>query len=129
MEWNGRLQEWNGKQSSILVYQFHIRFCSWHLQKKIHEYSSLHKIFEKGGKKFRKFENNEDHNENFPAHNQVRFSCPNLGEGQKKGFHSNLQNLVFGTKKKVFAHRFCAQTFCPSYNGKNHATILHTTLC
>ena len=26
-----------------------------------------------GGRKFRKFENNEDQNENFPAQNQVRF--------------------------------------------------------
>ena len=26
MEWNGRFQEWNGRQSSILPYQFHIRF-------------------------------------------------------------------------------------------------------
>ena len=25
-EWNGRFQEWNGRQSSILPYQFHTRF-------------------------------------------------------------------------------------------------------
>ena len=23
MEWNGRFQDWNGRQSSILLYQFH----------------------------------------------------------------------------------------------------------
>ena len=33
MEWNGRFQEWNGRQSSILPYQFHARFRSRHLQK------------------------------------------------------------------------------------------------
>ena len=26
MEWNGRFQEWNERQSSILPYQFHTRF-------------------------------------------------------------------------------------------------------
>ena len=62
--------------------------------------------FRKGGaRKFRKFENNEDQNENFPAQNQVRFPVqtqvktkkkrsslkfgpvfgPKLGGGQKKG--------------------------------------------
>ena len=33
--------------------------------------SSVHRIFEKGGRKFKKFEINEDQNENFPAQNQV----------------------------------------------------------
>ena len=33
MEWNGRFQEWNGRQSSILPYQFHIRFRAFYLQK------------------------------------------------------------------------------------------------
>ena len=33
MEWNGRFQEWNGRQSPILPYQFHTRFCALHLQK------------------------------------------------------------------------------------------------
>ena len=33
MEWNGRFQEWNGRQSSILSYQFHTKFCSFYLQK------------------------------------------------------------------------------------------------
>ena len=33
MEWNGRFQEWNGRQSSILSYQFHIGFCALYLQK------------------------------------------------------------------------------------------------
>ena len=33
MEWNGRFQEWNGKQSSILPYQFHTRFRALYLQK------------------------------------------------------------------------------------------------
>ena len=32
-EWNGRFQEWNGRQSSILPYQFHTRFCALYLQK------------------------------------------------------------------------------------------------
>ena len=33
MEWNGKFQEWNGRQSSILPYQFHTRFRALHLQK------------------------------------------------------------------------------------------------
>ena len=33
MEWNGRFQEWNGRQSSILPYQFHTRFCALYLPK------------------------------------------------------------------------------------------------
>ena len=33
MEWNGRFQEWNGRHSSILPYQCHIRFCALYLQK------------------------------------------------------------------------------------------------
>ena len=33
MEWNGRFQEWNGRQSSILPYHFHTRFCALYLQK------------------------------------------------------------------------------------------------
>ena len=32
-EWNGRFQEWNGRQSSILPYQFHIRSWALYLQK------------------------------------------------------------------------------------------------
>ena len=35
MEWNGRFREWNGRQSSVLPYQFHTRFRSLHLQKNI----------------------------------------------------------------------------------------------
>ena len=35
MKWNGRFQEWNGRQSFILPYQFHTRFCELHLQKSI----------------------------------------------------------------------------------------------
>ena len=27
MEWNGRFLEWNGRQSSILPYQFHTSFA------------------------------------------------------------------------------------------------------
>ena len=34
---------------------------------------------------------------------------------KKKGLYSNL--VRFLAEKKVFAHRFCAQTFCPSYKG------------
>ena len=106
--------------------------------------------FSKGGaRKFRKFGNNKDQNENFPAQNQVRFPAqtqvksknkkrsslkfspvfgPKLGEDQNK--RSSL--VQFWAEKKVFAHRFCAQIFCPSYKGKGgggHATILHTILC
>ena len=33
MECNGRSHEWNGRQSSILPYQFHARFCAYYLQK------------------------------------------------------------------------------------------------
>ena len=32
-EWNGRFQEWNGRQSSILPYQFHTRFRAMYLEK------------------------------------------------------------------------------------------------
>ena len=37
MEWNGRFQEWNGRQSSILPYQFHTRFCGLYLQKNTYQ--------------------------------------------------------------------------------------------
>ena len=37
MEWIGRFQKWNGKQSSILSYKFQTRFRTGHLQKKIYE--------------------------------------------------------------------------------------------
>ena len=37
MESNERFQQWNGRQSSILSYQFHTRFHSWHLQKHTQE--------------------------------------------------------------------------------------------
>ena len=37
MEWKGRIQEWNGRQSSILPHQFHTRFRTWHLQENIYE--------------------------------------------------------------------------------------------
>ena len=33
VEWNGRFQEWNGRQSFILLYQFHFRFCALYLHK------------------------------------------------------------------------------------------------
>ena len=32
MEWYGRFQAWNGRQSSILPYQFHTRFCALYSQ-------------------------------------------------------------------------------------------------
>ena len=35
IKWNGRFQEWNGRQSSILPFQFHTRFRALHLQKNI----------------------------------------------------------------------------------------------
>ena len=38
MEWNGRFQEWNGRQSSILPYQFHTyRFRAMYLQKNTYQ--------------------------------------------------------------------------------------------
>ena len=37
MEWNGRFQEWNRRQSSILPYQFHTRFCGLYLQKNTYQ--------------------------------------------------------------------------------------------
>ena len=36
MEWNGRFQERNRRQPSILSYQFHTRFRTLHLQKNIY---------------------------------------------------------------------------------------------
>ena len=36
MEWNGRLQERNGSQASIVPYQFHTRLRALHLQKNIY---------------------------------------------------------------------------------------------
>ena len=33
MERNGRFQEWNGRHSSVLSYQCHIRFCALYLHK------------------------------------------------------------------------------------------------
>ena len=33
MEWNGRFQKWNGRQSFMLPYQFYPRFCALYLQK------------------------------------------------------------------------------------------------
>ena len=33
MEWNGRFQGWNGRQSSILPHHFHTRFCALYLHK------------------------------------------------------------------------------------------------
>ena len=36
MEWNGRFQEWNGKQSSILPYQIYTRFRALYLLKNVY---------------------------------------------------------------------------------------------
>ena len=36
-EWNGRFQEWNGRQSSILPYQFPTIFRAVYLQKEKYE--------------------------------------------------------------------------------------------
>ena len=36
MEWNGRFQEWNGRQSSILPSQFRTKFRALYLQKSIY---------------------------------------------------------------------------------------------
>ena len=38
MKWNGRIQEWNGRQSSILPYQFHTRFCAMYSQKNTYRF-------------------------------------------------------------------------------------------
>ena len=32
MEWNGRFQDWNGKQSSIAQYQLHSKFMEKHIR-------------------------------------------------------------------------------------------------
>ena len=37
-EWNGRFPGWNGKQSSILPYQFHTKLRALYLQKNIYGY-------------------------------------------------------------------------------------------
>ena len=36
MKWNGRFQEWNGKQSSILPCQFHTRLRTLYLHKNMY---------------------------------------------------------------------------------------------
>ena len=64
-----------------------------------------------GGREFRKFEINEDENENFPAQNQVRFLAQKIGEHQKKRFSPKFspvfgQNKAFAHQHKAFAHRF-----------------------
>ena len=41
LEWNGRFQEWDGRQFSILPYQFHTRFCALHLQKNTYRCRAL----------------------------------------------------------------------------------------
>ena len=28
LEWNGKFQEWNGRQCSIISYKFHTKFCT-----------------------------------------------------------------------------------------------------
>ena len=38
MEWNGRFQKRNERQSSILPYQFHTRFCALYLHKNTYRY-------------------------------------------------------------------------------------------
>ena len=76
--------------------------------------------FSKGGvRKFRKFENNENQNENFSPQNQSVF-LPKIRWRPKK--KSSLKLSGFWPKigkrpKKVFAYRLCTQTFCPSYKG------------
>ena len=40
-EWNGRFQVWNGRQSSILPYQFFTRFSALYSQKNIHLYMDV----------------------------------------------------------------------------------------
>ena len=82
--------------------------------------SSVCRIFERGARKFRKFENNKDQNENFPAQNKVHFPAQNYLKTKKRSLLKF--SPVFGPKlgegqKKVFAHRLCAQTLCPSYKG------------
>ena len=43
MEWNGRLQEWNGRQSSILPNHFHTKFHALYSQKNIIQMSDSDK--------------------------------------------------------------------------------------
>ena len=85
--------------------------------------------FSKGGaRKFKKFENNEDQNENFPARNKVRFQVKT-----KKMKTNNklklLKTLVQFLAKNRFEHHFCALTFCPSYKGgARHSFAYYSTL-
>ena len=59
-------------------------------------YSSVRRIFEKGGGGARKFEYNEEQNKNFST---SPFSCPKSGEYQKKKKRSSLRfGPVFGQK-------------------------------
>ena len=87
--------------------------------------------FSKGGaRKFRKFENNKDQNENFSSRNQSVF--PVQKRPKKKVFTQNWSGfwpkIRWRKKKKkdlhpnlirflVFACRLCSQTFCPNYKG------------
>ena len=36
IEWNGRFEEWNGRQFSILPYQLHTKFCALYLRKNMY---------------------------------------------------------------------------------------------
>ena len=76
--------------------------------------SSVRRIFERGGQEIQKIRDQWRPEWKISSPKPSSFSCPKLGEE---------------TKKKVFAHRFCAHTFCPSYKGGGHTTILHTILC
>ena len=47
-----------------------------------------------GARKFRKFENNKDQNQNFPAQNQIRFLAQNQVKTKKRGHLSNLVRFL-----------------------------------
>ena len=54
---------------------------------------------------------------NFPVRISP-FSRPQLGEDQKKRSSLRILAKIWTRPKlKVFAHRLCAKTFCPSYKG------------
>ena len=52
--------------------------------------SSVRRILEWGGRKFIKFENNKDQNENFSTQNETGFPVQNQVTTKKKGLLSNL---------------------------------------
>ena len=82
--------------------------------------SSVCRIFERrGAGNLENLKTTKTKIKNFPP---VRFPAQNQVKNKKKKSYSLRFSPVFGPKlgegqKKVFAHRLCAQTYCPSYKG------------